>query len=197
MAFPGGHPPPGEDHAERLLLRDNARQAVQAAGERREAHPRFGKREDGVVRRDDQVAGERDLEAPAHRETVDRGDYRLGQVEALRQPGETACRAFARAAGRLVFQVVAGGERLVAGAGDDRRPLFGVGGEIVEYRVELEMRRRVQRVVDFGPVDGHHRQPPLARHLQEFVFGHRSVLLQSSFRGGVQSARKRDGGAKL
>ncbi|MGY4426938.1 hypothetical protein ACVWY2_009387 [Bradyrhizobium sp. JR6.1] len=70
--------------------------------------------------------------------------------------------------GGLPFQVVAGAERLVAGAGDDRDPLLGIGGEVVEHLVELEMRVDMQRIVNLGPRQRHDGDGTLARHLGEF-----------------------------
>src|SRR5262249_32469949 len=67
--------------------------------------------------------------------------------------------------GCLPFQVVAGAERLVAGAGHDRDPLVGIGGEIVKDLVELEMSIDMQRVVHFRPRQRHDRDRALARDL--------------------------------
>ena len=61
---------------------DGAGQAVEAAGERGEADLGFGQGEGGVVRREDDVGGERDFKAAAHGDTVDRGDDRLVEVPA-------------------------------------------------------------------------------------------------------------------
>ena len=52
-----------------------------------EPDARLGQREGRLVRGDDQVASERDLESAAHRNAVHRGDHRLGEVVAV---GETA-----------------------------------------------------------------------------------------------------------
>ena len=65
--------------------------------------------------------------------------------ESGRLPRAAAC--------RLVFQVVASGERLVARPGDDGDPLLRIVAEGREHLVELPMRRRVQGVVDLRPVD--------------------------------------------
>ena len=53
----------------------------------------------------------------------------------------------------VVFEVVAGAERLVAGAGDDGDPQLRVGAELVECLDQLLVRHRVARVVDLGAVD--------------------------------------------
>ena len=61
---------------------------MHAARQRREPDAGLGQREDRVRRRDDQVAGQRDLEAAAHRDAVDRRDHGLRHVVARRQPRE-------------------------------------------------------------------------------------------------------------
>src|ERR1700720_2378085 len=67
----------GEDHAHRALQPDLARQPVHAAGERGEADARLRKREGGVLRGNDEVAGQRNFKTAAHRDAVDGGDDRL------------------------------------------------------------------------------------------------------------------------
>ena len=58
----------------------------------------------------------------------------------------------------VILEVVAGRERLVAGAGDDRDPQLGIGRELVEDVRQLLVRHRVQRVVDLRAVDGDDQQ---------------------------------------
>src|SRR5260221_11797512 len=144
----------GQDHAHGLLQRDLPRQAVQPAGQRGKADTRLGQGEDGILGGDDEVAGERDLEAAAHGDALHRGDHRLHQIEPAGEAGEARGRMPGLVSGGLVFQVVAGGEGLVAGAGDDGDPEIRIGGEAVPHLVELEMRRPVQRVHHLRPVDG-------------------------------------------
>ena len=81
--------PAGQDHAHGPLQPDLARQPVQATGQRRQADARLGQREGRVLGGNDEVAGQRDLEAAAHGDAVDGGDDRLVAVEARGQPGET------------------------------------------------------------------------------------------------------------
>ena len=69
-----------------------ARQAVHAAGERRQADARLRQAEAGVVGGDDQVARQSDLEAAAQREAIDRGDHRLEEIEARGDAAEAALR---------------------------------------------------------------------------------------------------------
>ena len=123
---------------------------------------------------DDEVAGQRDLETAAHRDAVDGGDDRLVAVEARGEAGEAALVPAALSARGLPLQIVAGAECLVAGAGDDRHPLLGIGGEIVEHLVELEMRVDVQRVVHLGARQRDDRDRALARYLDEFQIHVRS-----------------------
>src|ERR1700730_13968364 len=84
------------------------------------------------------------------------------------RPGNSALVPAAFSPGRLPFQIVAGAKRLVAGAGDDRHPLLGIGAEIIEHLVELEMRIGMQRGVHFRTRQRHDRDRALARHLGEF-----------------------------
>src|SRR5258706_1805672 len=158
----------GEDHAHGALQPDLARQPMQSAGQRGEADARLGQREYRILRGDDEVAGQRDLKTAAHRDTVDGGDDRLVAVEARVQSGKPAGIPAALSPRRLPFQVVAGTKRLVAGAGDDRDPLLGIGGKIVEHLVQLEMRVGMQRVVNLGPRQRHDRDRGLARDLAKF-----------------------------
>ncbi len=65
-----------------ILSGTQPRQALHAAGQRRQADARLGQAEARVLGGDDDVARQRDLEAAAEREAVDRGDHRLEQVEA-------------------------------------------------------------------------------------------------------------------
>ena len=71
---------------------------------------RLGQRELRILGRDDQVAGQCDLEATAHRDAVDGGDNRLVAIEPRGEPAETASVGAALAARSLPFQVVAGAE---------------------------------------------------------------------------------------
>ncbi len=168
VAFAGGDVPRGQDHAHGALEADLARQPLQAAGQRGEADARLRQREGRILGSDDEVAGERDLEAAAHGDAVDGGDDRLVAVEAHGQAGKAALVPAALAARRLPFQVVAGAERLVAGAGDDRHPLLRIGAEIVEHLVQFEMRIDMQRVVHFRARQRHDGDRTLARDLGEF-----------------------------
>src|SRR3546814_9093525 len=71
----------------------------------------------------------RDFETTAHGRAVDRGDHGLVEIEAAGEAGEPGQgRRKTLAAGHRrgrEFQVVAGAERTLAGAGDDGHPQIG------------------------------------------------------------------------
>ena len=134
---------------------------MDAAGAGDQADARLGQAEAGAVGGDHDVAGQRDLEAAAGRHAVDGGDQRLGAVVAARDRREARARSDALlAVGRRLgrrLEVVAGAERPVAGAGDDRHPGVVVALEVVEDLDQLGVRVRVQRVHPLGPVERHVR----------------------------------------
>lgn len=132
LAFLRRHLAAGQDHAHRLLDADLARQPVQTAGQRRKANLGLGQRKDGIVRRDDQIAGQRDFETAAHRDAVDRRNHRLVEIEACGQPGKARGRHFELVALGLPPEIIAGAEGTLAGAGDDGDPEIGIGREIVK-----------------------------------------------------------------
>ena len=83
-----------------------------------------------VVARVGEVAGQRDLAAAAERRAVDRGDHGDRAVhEASVMRSKIACCAQPLLVGHAVafFQVAAGAERLVAGAGQHHAAIVGVG----------------------------------------------------------------------
>src|SRR6478736_6346888 len=106
-----------------------------------------------------EVACERDLEAAACGHAVDRCDQRLRAVIAARDRGKSRARVdpvmpvCRRLCGRM--QVVAGAERAVAGAGDDRQPSVGVGLEVIEDLDQLAVGMLVESVHPFRPVERH------------------------------------------
>ena len=75
----GAHDPAGEDEVLGLRRPDEAREALGAAGAGDDAEEDLGLAEPGVVGRDAEVAGERDLAPAAERVAGDGGDGRLGQ----------------------------------------------------------------------------------------------------------------------
>ncbi|MGY4600891.1 hypothetical protein ACVWXL_008637 [Bradyrhizobium sp. GM22.5] len=66
-----------DDHLDRELRSNRARQALGAAGARQQAELHLGEAELGFLHRDAEMTGERDLEATAERGAVDRGHDRL------------------------------------------------------------------------------------------------------------------------
>ena len=68
-----------DDHVERSLEADDARQPLRAAGARKDAQLDLGQRDLRARRRDAEVATERELEAATHRHGVYRGDHRFGR----------------------------------------------------------------------------------------------------------------------
>ena len=180
LALGRRHPPPGQDHAERLLLPDHARQAVHAAGPGDQPDARFGQGEDGVLGGDDEVAGERDLEAATHGNAIHRGDHRLVEVMALGQAGEAGGRRRPALAGGLHLQIVAGGKGAVAGARHDGDPQIRVGGELVPDLVEFLMRLAVQGVHHLRPVQRDDAQPAFILHDAVAIGGHGCCSLRLS-----------------
>ena len=69
-------------------MRDHAGEPMDAAGPCDQADARLWQSENRILWRDDDVAGERDLEPATHRDAVDRGDRRLVEVEAMRKAGK-------------------------------------------------------------------------------------------------------------
>ncbi len=117
---------------------------------------------------DDEVAGQRNLEAAAHGDAVHRRDERLVTVEARGQAGEARGVPAALAAGGLVhLRSLPAQNASVAGAGDDRHPLLGIAGEVVEHLVQLVMRIGVQCVVNLRTRQRHDGDRSLAGSLAE------------------------------
>ena len=149
---------------------------MKPARKRGQSDTRLGQREHRTLRSDDHIAGERDLEAAAHGDTVHGGDHGLCKVEAARDAAETACRHGSAGTGRRYLQIVACAEGAFAGAGDDGDPLLWIAGEIVKDLRKLMVRRRMQRVHDLGAVQGDKRQLSIPLDPAKFVIGHRRLL---------------------
>src|SRR5499433_3072648 len=159
----GRHVTAGEDVAHGDLVRDHAGQAMDATGAGHEAHAGLGQAEAGGVGGDDDVAGQRHLETAAERVAVDGGDDGLPVGRAVGEAAEAALGHAYHVAAMLggEAQVVACGEGLVAGAGEDAHPQIGIALEVVPDPVELEVGGRVERVHALGPVDGDDGDAPL------------------------------------
>ena len=191
VAFLGADVAAGQHHAHRPLERDHAAEALHAAGAGGQADARLGQGELGLVGGDDDVAGQRDLEAAAHGDAVHRGDHRLVEVEAVGEAAEALGRVDRALAGLgldlgVVLEVVAGAEGLVAGAGDDGDPEVRVGLELVERLDHLLVRHGMAGVVDLGAVDRDNHQ--MAVGLDFAVLAHGDYSLFRECRFTVQSA---------
>src|SRR5580658_5376842 len=132
--LPRRNAPAGQDHSQRLLDRDRPRQPMHATAARDQSNAWFGQREDRVLGCDDDVAGERGFESAAHRHAIHRRDQRLVEIETMRQSGEPVWSVRPALARRLDLEVVAGGERSAAGAGDDTDPQVVAFGELIPHR---------------------------------------------------------------
>src|SRR6266851_1966409 len=136
------HGPAREQHVERGSRADEARQALDAAPARKDAEHHFRKREacSGLIYRDAIAAGERELDAPAHAETVYERKRREGQgFEFVIEIPAALDQA------HRVVRVLDLGELLDVGArdesgdiaGTDDKPSGILGTELIEYPVEL------------------------------------------------------------
>ena len=128
-----------------------------------------------MLGRDDDVAGEHQLESAAERESVDRRDDRLEAVHSAGQSAEAAghsapqlAHMFGAVLG-LELQVVARAERLVAGAGHNRHPLVRVVLEGVEHLFHFPHRVGMQGVHDPRAIDRHGGDVVGGRYLDELV----------------------------
>src|SRR2546428_4400540 len=180
VRFGGRDPAAGQQHAHRGLERDRARQPMHAALERHAADARLRQSELGVLGRDDDVAGQRQLEAAAQREAVHRRDERLGQIMAKRQSAEAARMTMRDVRGARVLlakgasaplalprwlrrlpHVVAGRERAIAGGREDRHAQLGIALVAGPHLVQLVGGGAMERVADLGPVERHDEQVPV------------------------------------
>ena len=112
-----------DDHLDRKLGTDRARQALRAAGARQQAEFYFRQAKPGVLGRDPEVAGERDLETAAERGAMNGGNDRFRRVLHLGQHFMQAGRFWRLAE---LGDVGAGNEG-AAGAGQHDRLHFRVG----------------------------------------------------------------------
>jgi alkylhydroperoxidase/carboxymuconolactone decarboxylase family protein YurZ len=179
VAAGGAHASAGEDHAERALGAYLAWKAVQAAGQGCKSDAWFRQGEEGCLGRNDDIAGKCNLETASHRESIDGGDDGLVQVIACREAREACCRHGDRISCRLVFQVIAGAEGLVACARDDGHPLVRVLREFVERLFQFHIGWRMQRVHHLGTVDGDDGEFTFALDLAEFRARHGFFLSQN------------------
>ena len=94
----------------------------------------FWQRKGGVIGGDENVAGDRQLQAATAADAVDGADDRLVEIAELLDTAETADTVVAvdRIAGRCGFQIPTGAEELLASAGNDRDSQVGVVAEAGE-----------------------------------------------------------------
>ncbi len=100
---------------------------MHAAGAGDQSHPRLRQCENGVFRRDDDVARQSGFEAAAHGDAIHRRDQRLVEVEAAANSGKPARAVGAALTAGLHLQVIAGGESPLACPRDDADPQVVVG----------------------------------------------------------------------
>src|SRR5262249_24587964 len=135
----------------------NAREPLRPAPARDDSEVHLRLAELRVARRVADVARERELAAAAEREAVHRRDRRLrhrlqqpSRFVSERAPG--LCLPDVEAA--HVLDVGAGGERLIARAGEDDRAHVVVAGDVLQTVAQLRQRLDVERVERLLPVDG-------------------------------------------
>ena len=152
----GGDRVAGDDHPQRLLRSDEARQALRPAGPRQEAELDFGQADPRRRHGDAAMAGERHLEAAAQCRAVHRRDHRfrhrLDQGDDLAEAGRLR---------RLAeFGDVGAGEKGAPGAGDhhgvDRRVIARPAQRLDEACPHFVLQRIDRRIVD-----GDDRNPAL------------------------------------
>ena len=114
-----------------------------------------------MLGRDDQIAGQSDLEAAAERKPVYGSNYRLIQIEAPGQPGKAAGRVLVLAQLRANLQIGAGTEAALSRAANDRDPQISIVRERVKYLCQFKVGRWMQRVKHLGPVEGNMQYSPL------------------------------------
>ena len=151
----GGQDLAGQDQLLGPSRPDHSRQALGAAGTGRDRKPHFRQPEPGSLRRDPEVAAERQFQPAAEGVAFDGGDRRHRQFgQAARDAGlELVTLATAGAALLLeLADVRTGGEGALAAAGhDDRTDVAGgrggqdgqCGGQLVEERSRDQVQRRV------------------------------------------------------
>ena len=168
LGFLGIHHAPGEDEVHRLRLADRMREPLRAADAGNDAELDFRLSEFGVIGGDDEIALQGKLAAAAEREARDRGDHRLARRrDAVPSRGEIAEKRVGERLVRHLFDVGAGGERLVR-AGDDDAADIAVGLEAVDGASEFAHQRAVERIERGRPVEPNESDP--AAGLDDDIF---------------------------
>jgi len=151
--FFGGEPSSGEDHFGGQFAGNRPGQPGQPdqpAGAGDEPDPDLAERERGGGVGDDQVAGDCDLTTAAHGVAVDRSDDWFGEVLPAGEAGESVLGYPHGFSLPGPDEVVPGGERGRAGAGEDGDPEVGVGEVGVEDLIELVVAGGVSAFRDSG-----------------------------------------------
>ena len=172
IGLPGGDFAAGEDQVHGPRLADQARQAHGAQVDQRHAEPAAEDAEGGVVGGDAQVGPAGQLQAAGHREALDRGDHRLGELQAGGAHRAEVALAFEAPAGLAVgdrLQIGAGAE-VVALAAQDGDVGGLVGVEALEGVVEQAGGGKVDGVAPLGAADGDDRGAAM-----DFVADHDAV----------------------
>lgn len=192
--FFGGEPSSGEDHFGGQFAGNRPGQPGQPdqpAGAGDEPDPDLAERERGGGVGDDQVAGDCDLTTAAHGVAVDRSDDWFGEVLPAGEAGESVLGYPHGFSLPGPDEVVPGGERGRAGAGEDGDPEVGVGEVGVEDLIELVVAGGVSAFRDSGRLMVTSRMWPFAT--DEDVVG---VDSESDGAGRVELVHPVPGGGK-
>ena len=147
-----------QDHLHRLGEGHHPRQALRPAGARHDGPANLREPEDGVLRRHPDVAAEHQLEPASERVTVHGRDDGLPDLHAAGDAAESRVVVapsgpwFAERLWDHLLQIGAGGERLLAGSGQDRHPRLRVVAEPHPGVDQLPVRLGIDRVHGLGPV---------------------------------------------
>ncbi len=163
----------GEDQLLRLLQPDDARQQEQPAHVRNEADAPEHLAEAGPRRGEDEIGGERDVDAGAVGRPVDRRDHRKLEADPFVEPAIDVLDALAALECRAPalghpLNVAARAEG-AAGAGDDHGMERGVVADIQDDLAELRAHRDVKRVAFLGPVQRDDREAIAHLVFERFV----------------------------
>src|SRR6266516_649986 len=185
--------PAGQDQLLRHSQTTDAREPLRAAPARNDPEIDLGlaepRRRSGVPK----IAGERELAAAPEREAVDRGDrrlrHRLEQAPALVTESTPLLGLLDREAAH-VLDVCSRDERLLARAGEDDDPRFGVARQFEQPAAQLLEGRPVERVHRLRPVDRDDRDPVLALdpNAQAGTFPFRNSTMSEVGAPGVKTA---------
>ena len=182
----GGDRVAGERQLHREVVRDPLREPDQRAGGGDQPALDLRDADLRVARRDDQVAGERDLEAAGDREALDRRDDRLLR-RPLRDAREAAALRVGPLAGHERLQVHPGAER-AAGAREDRHAQVVVAVEAVQRGGHALGHRRVDGVAGLGAVE-RDLEDAVARLGEDGLAAHAPNSVSAGSRSPRSSAR--------